>query len=136
LDFTCSKPLVVIITGTLLGLILVITSVSIGSYRYRWELRYFCLKLTQRSKQYQLLVDQQTHYEYDAFVVYDSADRQWVNNELLTHLEDQATSDGSAIRLCVHERDFPPGEDIIGNIWNKMESSRKTILIVSKKRSL
>ena len=35
------------------------------------------------------------------------------------------------ICLCVHERDFAPGEEIISNIWTKMERSRKVILVVS-----
>jgi TIR domain len=43
---------------------------------------------------------------------------------------------GGRLRLCVHERDFPPGQEIIGNIWNKMECSRKVILVISKNFTL
>ena len=139
-SYECYKKLAVEVTGTLFGLVLVLLAISVCLFRYRWEIRYFCLRFTQRSKQYQLHVNQQTHYDYDAFVVYDSGDRDWVNQQLLTNLEgdDEVQNDQLAgevphnMRLCVHERDFPPGEDILGNIWNKMEHSRKTILVLSK----
>jgi toll-like receptor 2 len=42
------------------------------------------------------------------------------------------TSCQSVVKLCIHERDFPPGPEIIANIWNKLECSRKVILVVSK----
>jgi hypothetical protein len=43
--------------------------------------------LTQRGLRYQQFVDQTVDYEYDAFVVYDIEDREWVNERLLPQLE-------------------------------------------------
>ena len=129
LDFQCSKQIAVIATASLLGLLLVMIAVAVCSYRYRWELRYFCLKLAQRSRRYQLLVDETT-FTYDAFVVYSYEDSSWVNEELIPHLEND--SDYQSIRLCVHERDFLLGANIIDNIWSKMEESRKVILVISR----
>jgi TIR domain len=34
--------------------------------------------------------------------------------------------------LCIHERDFDPGTEILDNIWKKMERSRKVILVISE----
>jgi len=140
LEFECLKRTSVIVVGTLFGLTMVLVTTSVCCYRYRWEFRYFFLKHTKRGRQFQLFIDQPRNYDYDAFVVYDSDNRDWVNEQLLTHLEGQPleevaldpTSAAPTIRLCVHERDFPPGEDILANIWNKMEHSRKTILVLSK----
>jgi hypothetical protein len=148
LEYDCSKSLVVIISGLLLGVVLVLVTLSVICYRNRWEIRYVFIKLTQRGQHYQELYARTVRYNYDAFVVYDSSDRQWVKHELLPHLEEPhaaATTGGegsdfdefarrghTGLRLCVHERDFRPGEDIIGNIWEKMEKSRKVILVISK----
>ena len=140
LEYECFKKTLTIVVGSLFGLMLILVVTSVCCYRHRWGFRYAFLKFTQRGRHYQLLVDQPRNFDYDAFVVYDSGDRVWVNEELLAHLEMPQTDDtlsldstGSRhIRLCVHERDFPPGEDILANIWNKMEHSRKTILVLSK----
>jgi len=129
LNFQCSKQIAVIVSATLLGLVLILLSIAVCCYRYRWELRYFCLKLAQRSRQYQLLNDDVT-CTYDAFVVYSNEDSDWVLEELIPHFED--CSNYQSLRLCVHERDFVPGEYIIGNIWSRMEDSRKVILVISR----
>ena len=128
LDFQCSKQIAVIVSACLLALVLILLAISIGCYRYRWELRYFCLKLAQRSRHYQLLEDDVT-FTYDAFVVYSCEDTRWVHEQLVPHLED--CDDHQSLRMCVHERDFLPGEQIIGNIWSRMEESRKVILVIS-----
>jgi len=130
LNFQCSMQIAVIVSATLLGLVLILLSIAVCCYRYRWELRYFCLKLVQRSRQYQLLNDDDASCTYDAFVVYSNKDSDWVLEELLPHFED--CTDYQPLRLCVHDRDFLPGEYIIGNIWSRMEDSRKVILVISK----
>jgi len=130
LNFQCSKEIAVIASASLLGLLLILVSIAVCCYRYRWELRYFCLKLAQRSRRYQLLVDDTT-FTYDAFVVYSSEDSRWVHDELIPHLENDSNGYQS-LRLCVHERDFLLGENILSNIWSKMEESRKVILVISK----
>jgi len=128
LNFQCSKQIAVITTASLLGLILILLATTVCCYRYRWELRYFCLKLAKQSQRYQLLADDVT-FTYNAFVVYSSEDSQWVHEELTPHLEN--SNDDQSLHLCVHERDFLPGDNIIQNIWNKMEDSYKVILVIS-----
>jgi len=129
LNFQCSKQIAVIASASLLGLLIMLIAISVCCYRYRWELRYLCLKVAQRSRRYQLLEDDET-FTYDAFVVYSSEDSRWIHEELVPHLEND--DNYQPVRLCVHERDFLLGENIIGNIWSKMDVSRKVILVISR----
>ncbi|XP_074133253.1 toll-like receptor 13 [Sminthopsis crassicaudata] len=65
---------------------------------------------------------------YDAFVSFNAADEQWVYKELAPALE----MDGQpTFKLCLHHRDFEPGMDIFENIQNAINTSRKTLCIVS-----
>jgi hypothetical protein len=142
LEFECSMKLALIVAGSLLGVVLLLVASSIVFYRHRWEIRYTCLKLTQRGRRYQMVVDEPVDYTYDGFVVYDSEDRDWVFGHLLPNLEQRqlaavaelhSDADTLPLRLCVHERDFPPGEHILNNIWSNMEHSRKVIVIISNR---
>ena len=45
-------------------------------------------------------------HQYDAFVSYNANDEGWVLGELLPKLEDE-----QGWRLCLHHRDFQPGEE-------------------------
>ncbi|KAK3600669.1 hypothetical protein CHS0354_029533 [Potamilus streckersoni] len=66
--------------------------------------------------------------EYDAFVSYKSspADEKFVLNHLYPILEEELN-----FKLCIHQRDFPPGETIANNIVHAIENSRRTILVLS-----
>lgn len=46
-------------------------------------------------------LNEKQEFTYDVFISYSDADRAWVLDELITHLE--GTAD---IRVCFHERDF------------------------------
>ncbi|XP_029318346.1 toll-like receptor 1 [Cottoperca gobio] len=63
---------------------------------------------------------------YHAFISYSHQDSSWVDSQLAPSLE------GAGFSLCVHERDFVPGEWIIDNIINCVESSYKTLFVLSK----
>ncbi|XP_074062101.1 toll-like receptor 13 [Macrotis lagotis] len=65
---------------------------------------------------------------YDAFVSFNAADEQWVYKELVPALE---KGDQPTFKLCLHHRDFEPGVDIFENIQNAINTSRKTLCIVS-----
>ncbi|OWF48816.1 toll-like receptor 2 [Mizuhopecten yessoensis] len=66
-------------------------------------------------------------FVYDAFVAHHVDNRVWVINHLLPFLEKQRK-----LRLCLHERDFLPGNFIADNIVNNMKVSRKVILVFSE----
>ncbi|XP_041358469.1 uncharacterized protein LOC121375221 [Gigantopelta aegis] len=66
--------------------------------------------------------------EFDAFVSYKStaADEEFVLKTLYPVLEKELH-----FKLCLHQRDFVPGETIANNIIWAIESSRRTILVLT-----
>lgn len=102
-------------------------SSSIGSvlYRFRWYVKYWYFKYKIQQRQEALSSDNRT-YQYDAFVSYSKHDTHWVVSELRRHLE---TEEG--LQLCIHDRDFIVGEDIVSNVISSIEQSRKVLFIVS-----
>ncbi|KAM5290363.1 toll-like receptor 13 [Glossophaga mutica] len=65
---------------------------------------------------------------YDAFVSFTATDEQWVYEELVPALEEDGQP---TFKLCLHHRDFEPGVDIFENIQNAINTSRKTLCVVS-----
>lgn len=65
-------------------------------------------------------------FNYHAFISYSHHDSGWVDNQLVPSLE------GAGFSLCLHERDFVPGDWIINNIINCVESSYKTLFVLSE----
>ncbi|XP_046361619.2 cell death abnormality protein 1-like [Haliotis rufescens] len=68
--------------------------------------------------------------EFDAFISYKSSpeDETFVYRTLYPELEKQR-----GFKLCLHQRDFVPGETIANNILWAIEKSRRTILVLSPK---
>ncbi|XP_067419845.1 toll-like receptor 13 [Emydura macquarii macquarii] len=67
-------------------------------------------------------------FKYDAFVSYNSADEEWVLEQLVPTLE----SSQGTFRLCLHHRDFELGKSIVDNIVDSIYNSRKTICVISR----
>ncbi|KAM4818090.1 toll-like receptor 13 [Thomomys bottae] len=65
---------------------------------------------------------------YDAFVSFTASDEQWVFEELVPALEGGGHP---TFKLCLHHRDFELGMDIFENIQNAINTSRKTLCVVS-----
>ncbi|CAG2244773.1 Toll-like receptor 4 [Mytilus edulis] len=70
--------------------------------------------------------DNDSQYEYDAFVSYDNNDRFFVHDKILPCLEREA-----GLKLCIHRRDFLPGNEIAGNITSAIHNSRKVVIMMS-----
>nr|QFE31825.1 toll-like receptor 22 [Sillago sinica] len=99
--------------------------VSLTYHFLRWQLAYayyHFLALIFDSKH----KNKDAHYQYDAFVSYNTHDEPWVIRELLPKLEGE-----QGWRLCLHHRDFEPGKPIIDNITDAIYRSRKTICVIS-----
>uniref|UniRef100_A0A8C9SDU2 Toll-like receptor 6 n=2 Tax=Scleropages formosus TaxID=113540 RepID=A0A8C9SDU2_SCLFO len=64
-------------------------------------------------------------FKYHAFISYSQKDSEWVDNQLVPNLE------AAQFSLCIHERDFVPGDWIIDNIINCVERSYKTLFVLS-----
>ncbi|XP_045499162.1 toll-like receptor Tollo [Colias croceus] len=65
---------------------------------------------------------------YDAFVSYSSKDEAWVTEKLAPVLE----RGDPAYKLYLHYRDFPVGGYVADNIIQAVESSRRTIMVLSE----
>uniref|UniRef100_A0A182MYV6 TIR domain-containing protein n=1 Tax=Anopheles dirus TaxID=7168 RepID=A0A182MYV6_9DIPT len=65
---------------------------------------------------------------FDAFISYSSKDETFVAEELAPMLE----NDDPSYKLCLHYRDFPVGAYIADNILQAVESSRRTIMVLSE----
>ncbi|KAL1781449.1 toll-like receptor 9 [Sigmodon hispidus] len=69
---------------------------------------------------------------YDAFVVFDkaqSAVADWVYNELRVRLEERRGR--RALRLCLEDRDWLPGQTLVENLWASIYGSRKTLFVLA-----
>ncbi|KAM3913285.1 uncharacterized protein RB166_018593 [Leptodactylus fuscus] len=69
------------------------------------------------------------HYEYDVFVSYNAHNEQWVTEQLLPNLEQNGPP---FFKVCIHNRDFEIGRDIVDNIVDSMYSSRRTICVITR----
>lgn len=65
-------------------------------------------------------------FDYHAFISYSQKDSWWVECQLVSHLEREN------FKLCIHERDFVPGDWIIDNIISCLERSSKTLFVLSQ----
>ncbi|XP_071965252.1 toll-like receptor 2 [Antedon mediterranea] len=101
-------------------------------YNFRYDIRFWIQRRRLR-KQYEQLDNQGPppingeDIRYDAFVSYNSKDKDWVLKVLQPSLEDQRN-----FKLCVDYRDFIPGEAVVNNISNAVKYSRKVLMVVSK----
>ena len=108
------------------GLVL---ALACSSWRLRWPVRpllqrVFRIRTDRRNDR--RLVDDEENFQYDVFVSYAEEDDDWVRDHLMPELEGRL-----GLRLCVHQRDFHPGRNILDNIEDCLESSKKAMMIFS-----
>ena len=107
--------------------ITIILLLAVFSYRKRWWFRYQYFLAHRVWKNYGKTATFDTSFEYDLFVSYNRCDYQWVDEVLQPKLEDEL-----GLRLCLHHRDFRLGEVITEQIIESIQSSKKTLFILSK----
>ncbi|XP_052106970.1 toll-like receptor 4 [Mytilus californianus] len=96
-------------------------------YRYRWKLRYIYYMTKNRFRGYVPVIDHANKtYLYDAFISYAEQDCGFVHNDVIKNLEGEGN-----LKLCLHKRDFLPGNEIAANITSAIHNSRKTVVILS-----
>ncbi|KAM3921063.1 uncharacterized protein RB166_010493 [Leptodactylus fuscus] len=124
----CGKDISVLffIVSFALTLLFLVTSLVI--VKVKWSILYFYYMI-QVWFQWRIKKEKKL-YAYDAYISYCSDDEDWVINELLPHLENQGQH---KYKLCFKARDFIPGSYHIDNIQDAINSSRKTLCVVSKK---
>ncbi|XP_075468946.1 uncharacterized protein LOC142502040 [Ascaphus truei] len=67
-------------------------------------------------------------YQYDVFVSYNTLNENWVTEQLLPNLEQKGPP---FFRVCIHNRDFEIGRDIVDNIVDSIYKSRWTICLIT-----
>ncbi|KAH3870814.1 hypothetical protein DPMN_034004 [Dreissena polymorpha] len=65
------------------------------------------------------------NYQFDAFISYEEDNTRFILDDVIPRLETENVS------LCLHQRDFLPGNEISDNIIHAIQSSRKTVVILS-----
>ncbi|XP_052106948.1 toll-like receptor 4 [Mytilus californianus] len=128
LEKDCSSyPGVIIgITGTIF---LSVSIILFGLfYRYRWNLRYLYYMTKNRFRGYVPVIENSNKsYLYDAFISYAEQDGNFVHHDVIDNLEKEGN-----LKLCVHRRDFLPGNEISANITSAIHNSRKTVIILTR----
>lgn len=113
------------VVGVSVAMVTVMVAVVfLGAY-FMWRRRLvFMLKIVHYFQQY----EDDDGKMYDAFVSYKSCprDEEFVLHQLFPRLEGEFK-----FKLCMHFRDFIPGEAIANNIVTAIENSRRTIMILS-----
>nr|AGG10804.1 toll-like receptor f precursor [Mytilus galloprovincialis] len=122
-----SYPGIIIgITGTIF---LSVSIVLFGLfYRYRWNLRYLYYMTKNRFRGYVPVIEiSKKSYLYDAFISYAEQDGNFVHHDVIENLEKKGN-----LKLCLHRRDFLPGNEISANITSAIHNSRKTVIILTR----
>ncbi|KAH3893737.1 hypothetical protein DPMN_017887 [Dreissena polymorpha] len=65
------------------------------------------------------------NYQFDAFISYAEDNTRFILDDVIPRLETENVS------LCLHQRDFLPGNAISDNIIHAIQSSRRTVVILS-----
>ena len=110
-------------TSLFIGLTLTIIVSAIG-YRHRVYIKYlYLIMISGRTK----FVTQSDEYEHDGFIAYSDNDYDWVTGILYKQL----THDMN-MKICLHHKDFIPGNDIVDEILRCIDRSRKIIFVVTR----
>jgi hypothetical protein len=98
-------------------------------YSFRWSLR---LKLFHLGNWWRMKSPQKMESNpdcmYDAFVCYHHRDSRWVRKVLVEELEKRSNP---RLKLCIYERDWLAGRDIVDCIREAIDKSRKVLLVVT-----
>ncbi len=111
--------------------ILTVTGIIVSLYN-RWTLRWHFYLLKRRFRYLGGNTDTGCNalnpkFYYHAFVAHNhNEDYEWVIRTLLPHVEQEW-----GLKLCVGQRDFMVGTAIAENIVNAIDTSRKTILVIT-----
>jgi hypothetical protein len=109
-------------------LLIVPLTIGLLLYSYRWHLRlvlYEAFRGREDGARQRRL--REKNFLFDVFVSYAMEDRAWVHRHLVAQLESRL-----GLRLCIHERDFIPGQQIVDNIAKCVDRSKKMIMVFSK----
>jgi Leucine-rich repeat (LRR) protein len=111
-----------------LALLLTASTTALLVFQFRWHLRLLLYEAFRgRDDLARLRRLRENRFDYDVFVSYAQEDLHWVQHFLMPALEG-----GMGLRLCIHERDFVPGNQIVDNISDCVERSKKILMVFSR----
>ena len=113
----CYESIIYGCIGTLSGIILVLMLLA---YKRRFYLRHKVYKWNKKLKK---RTYNHRHHEYDAFICFDRADSDWVDYEAKRQLRQ--------FRIVYGEEDIEPGQNIPQAVCRYIETSQRSILLLS-----
>lgn len=121
------QPMVIVtIVAILIFLILFAVLGTVSFYKYKQGIKVWLF--THRMCLWAITEDEMdADKKYDAFISYSHKDEDFVNKVLVPGLE----SGDPRYRICLHYRDWIPGEYIQNQILQSVEASRRTIVVLS-----
>ena len=124
---SCHQYTALIIFSTCFIIVFILIIVGGITYRYRWRLRYFYYMTKARYLHHITEFDgaARKEYHYDIFISYATDNYHFVTGEMYSTLEDAGLS------MCLHQKDFLPGNDIADNIVTAVRNSKLTLLVLS-----
>ncbi|KAA0708213.1 Toll-like receptor 5 [Triplophysa tibetana] len=125
------RCVLIIVCATFVVLLTAVTIIYIRCRGYVFKI-YKRLTAKLADEKLNLMDPEADGFLYDVYVCFSSDDMKWVEKALLKRLDSQF-SDQNVLHCCFEERDFIPGEDHLTNMRNAIESSRKTLCVVSER---
>ncbi|KAK3861725.1 hypothetical protein Pcinc_032341 [Petrolisthes cinctipes] len=121
------QPMVLITIITILVCLIIFAVLgTVSFYRYQQGIKVWLF--THRICLWAITEDElDADKKYDAFISYSHKDEEFVNKVLVPGLE----SGEPKYRVCLHYRDWVPGLLIQDQIMNSVESSRRTLVVLS-----
>ncbi|KAK8736263.1 hypothetical protein OTU49_004903 [Cherax quadricarinatus] len=121
------QPMVIItIVAILIFLILFAVLGTVSFYKYKQGIKVWLF--THHMCLWAVTEDEMdADKKYDAFISYSHKDEEFVNKVLVPGLE----SGDPKYRVCLHYRDWIPGEYIQNQILQSVEASRRTLVVLS-----
>ena len=136
IELDCEVPLLMYISvGVSSGLVTMIAAILV--IRYRWHIRYRLFLLFNRRPYQNYLIndddvddfeDEDGVPRYDAYVIYQNQDEDWVDEQLLANIEEDHEE---PFRLCLKNRDIRAGRLIFNELSLHIRRSRKTLVILT-----
>ncbi|XP_033105746.1 toll-like receptor 2 [Anneissia japonica] len=127
--FVCFSRTILICIGLVVGSIFIVSLASFICYRRRYSVRFawYWVKIKCRPGLHHYQPVLQATNDFDVYIASSPNDFSWIRWTLIPNLED--TDD--PIRLCIKERNFPIGGNIMEDIIEFIQASRKTMLILT-----
>ncbi|XP_008827465.1 toll-like receptor 12 [Nannospalax galili] len=127
----CPQALELVLFGSSLALLILLLSLPLLQEARNFWVLYLQALFRAWLRGLRGQKDERKKFPYDMFVSHCRQDQGWVMRELLPALEGFPPT-GWGLRLCLPERDFEPGKDVVDNVADSMMGSRVTLCVLSR----